>query len=205
MKRKTNHFAIAIIIIVLTIISLTVFVKVSLAKKVPLPDDRNKLYLSVIGAKSDLHYQTVVQWFNEPGWLKELAKGMHYREITTDTVMYRERYKLNIKGLPTVRVQSPQGIILYEAYGSWDDNPENINGIPPSSSRLCWAIKQALGLDQTEHFRFRRHRHCPRPPNWNGLPKLPLDRQYRSPGPPPPPKVVPPKPEPPCPDDRCLP
>jgi hypothetical protein len=84
---------------------------------VNLPNDQVKWYLSVVGDPADSQYATVVNWFKS-GDLKKLRNQVHYREIAKGTAAYNERYARNIKGLPTVRLQDHEGVVIYEAAGT---------------------------------------------------------------------------------------
>lgn len=81
---------------------------------VNLPNDQAKWYLSVVGDPADPQYATVVSWF-KTGDLKKLRNQVHYREIAKGTAAYNERYAKNISGIPTVRLQDHDGVVVYEA------------------------------------------------------------------------------------------
>ena len=82
-----------------------------------LPQDSGKWYISVVGDAKDAQYQTILKWFNENPSLRKLKVQVHFNQITLDTVMYRDRYSMNVKGLPTVRMQTNEGFVVYEAAG----------------------------------------------------------------------------------------
>jgi hypothetical protein len=82
-----------------------------------LPQDGGKWYVSVVGDARDTQYQTILKWFNENPSLRRLKNQVHFNQVTSDTVMYRDRYSINVKGLPTVRMQNSEGVVIYEAAG----------------------------------------------------------------------------------------
>ena len=72
------------------------------------------LHISVVGDRSDVQYQQLTAWLR----LNDRVQKQKYHEIMTDTVIYKERYAPNVKGLPTVRIQQPDGVVIYEKFGS---------------------------------------------------------------------------------------
>jgi hypothetical protein len=83
-----------------------------------LPSDQGKWYISVVGDAANPQYQTIIKWFDTNAHLKNLKNRVHFCPVTTDSAVYRERYASNVKGLPTVRFQQPNGIVIYEAAGT---------------------------------------------------------------------------------------
>lgn len=128
---------------------------------VNLPNDQSKWYLSVVGDPSDQQYATVLDWF-KTGDLKKLRDQVHYREIANGTAAYKERYAKNIKGLPTVRLQDHDGVVIYEAAG---------NSIPMTAGGLYGALADGIMSAQGITFgaegpwgrRGQPSRPCPRP------------------------------------------
>ena len=108
-----------------------------------LPQDQNRYYVSVLGSPSEQKYQQVKSWFTSHKGLASLRNQTHFNEITTDSVMYTERYAKTVAQTPCVRVQDAQGNVIYQASG---------NHIPMSAEALHKGIA-------TE---FRRRR-CPGP------------------------------------------
>lgn len=94
------------------------------------PNDQGKWYISVVGDQTDAQYQTILKWFKEDADLYKLRRQVHYIPITTEgktKAVYLERYKPNITGLPTVRLQDGQGVVIYEAAG--DELPFTPDGL----------------------------------------------------------------------------
>ncbi len=100
-----------------------------------LPNDQAKWYVSVVGSSSDVNYQKVIGWFNTNAKLKKLKDQVHFCPVTNDTAIYTERYAKNVDGLPTVRVQTGAGEVVYESYGS---------NIPMSADGLNGAIAERV-------------------------------------------------------------
>ncbi len=82
---------------------------------VNLPQDQNMWYISAVGEKGQVYDNLLAKF--DAGKLKTLKQQVHFCPVTTDTAIYAERYKNNVKGLPTVRVQEADGAIVYEASG----------------------------------------------------------------------------------------
>jgi len=99
------------------------------------PQDQGKMHLSIVGNANDPTFRTVTDWFYDDWFLMHFREEVHYHEVTTNTEIFRERYEPNIAGLPTIRLQRADGVVIYE---SWDltipDTPEEL--------ALClhWAV-----------------------------------------------------------------
>ena len=61
--------------------------------------------------------------------------------MASDTAIYKERYSANVKGLPTVRMQKPDGTVVYEAAGR--TLPMTAAGL---NGALAGAVSEAQGL-----------------------------------------------------------
>jgi hypothetical protein len=121
-----------------------------------LPQDSGKWYISVVGDAKDAQYQTILKWFNENPSLRKLKNQVHFNQVTTDTTMYRDRYSMNVKGLPTVRMQNSQGVVIYEAAGK---------NLPFTSEGLHGAIAESFYKVQGIRpiLPWRRNHVCPGP------------------------------------------
>lgn len=104
------------------------------------PDAR--LHLSIIGDRGDAQFHRLIAWYHSGA----LANRVRYHEITTNTAVYRERYAPNIKGLPTVRVQQPDGVVIYEKSG---------NDLPASAGALSGEISASILTSQLAPWRQR--------------------------------------------------
>jgi len=80
-----------------------------------LPQDQAKWYISVVGDAHDVQYNEILGWFDSNSGLSNLKSQVKFCRVTTNTATYRERYAPNIKGVPTVRVQTSDGTVVYEA------------------------------------------------------------------------------------------
>lgn len=123
-----------------------------------LPNDQGKWYVSVVGDTNETAYRRVLGWFDADASLKRLKNQVHFCPITTGTPIYRERYAPNVKGLPTVRVQKPDGVVVYEAAG---------NNLPMTAEGLYGAIggavNSAQGIRSILPWRRDMERRCPGP------------------------------------------
>ena len=99
-----------------------------------LPNDQAKWYVSVVGDANDARYREILGWFKTNERLKNLKRQVHFCPVTTDTTIYAKRYAPNIKGLPTIRLQRANGVVVYEVSGKdVPMSPEGLNGAMASS------------------------------------------------------------------------
>jgi hypothetical protein len=102
-------------------------------------EDTARLHLSVVGVPGSAQYQNVLTWFKSDDRLSSLRASTHFHAIATGSPMYDERYRPNIHGLPTIRIQDGRGIVLYESWG--DAIPKSpialANAIENETSQLC--------------------------------------------------------------------
>jgi hypothetical protein len=95
---------------------------------IKLPNDQNKWHVSVVGQGD--RYQEILGWF-ESGKLKELKSQVFFHAVTISDPIFA-RYKDNVKGLPTVRVQDADGVVIFEAS---KDLPISAGGLYSAISR----------------------------------------------------------------------
>jgi len=136
---------------------------------VNLPQDSAKWYVSVVGNTNDARYNEIVGWFNTNVSLTKLRDQVHFCPVTSDTGIYKERYSGNVKGLPTVRVQKPDGAVVYEAAGK--NVPMTAGGL---NGAIAGAVSNAQGLRPVLPWRREMERRCPGPcptPNPNPNPE----------------------------------
>jgi len=115
-----------------------------------LPEDGDKWYLSVVG--EGMQYQKILNWF-EKGELKTLKSQVHFCQVNPRSPVW-SRYKSNIKGMPTIRLQDAQGYVLYEAYG--------VN-IPKTATGLHIAMSMTVSAKEILPWRRRNCRPQPDP------------------------------------------
>lgn len=84
---------------------------------VNLPNDSEKWYLSIVGVDGEARYEEILAWFDGDDALKQVRSQVHFREIDSNTIIYKTRYASNVEGLPTVRLQKHNGEVIYEAAG----------------------------------------------------------------------------------------
>ena len=123
-----------------------------------LPNDQGKWYVSVVGNASDASFRRVLGWFDANASLKGLKNQVHFCPVTTGTAVYQERYAPNVKGLPTVRVQKPDGVVVYEAAGN--NLPMTAEGL---YGAIAGAVSNAQGLRPILPWRRDMERRCPGP------------------------------------------
>lgn len=98
-------------------------------------DDSADLHLSIVGSRRSREYQKLVRWFDRNRELNDFRKGVKYHAVTTTSPLYNDRYRPNVQGLPTVRLQDAQGVVLYEVAGQ---------DVPASESSLLSAMVRAV-------------------------------------------------------------
>jgi len=130
---------------------------------ITLPQDQGKWYISVFGDANDANYQRVLGWFNSDTKMMKLRDTVQFGPVTTDTALYSERYatttgEFKITALPCVRLQKPDGVVVYQACGK---------NIPMTPQGLYGAL--ANGVQVTEGifpilpWRREMERRCPEP------------------------------------------
>lgn len=120
-----------------------------------LPKDQGKWYLSIVGQANDSQYQTILKWFQTDADLYRLRQQVHYIPVTTDKAVYETRYKTNISGLPTVRLQNSEGVVIYEAAGK---------NLPFTPEGLYGAFANDVAKAQRcPILPWRRNHNCPTP------------------------------------------
>ncbi len=155
-----------------------------------LPQDQTTWYLSLFGDTNDPMFQELKAWVDTNEGLASLKRQTHYNEYTTDQVRYN-RYAESMPGLPCIRIQSGQGVIISEFWNSY---------IPMTSEALFQAICGDIS-DKTSWGRLRRRRdRCKPSPEPNPEPQPQPQPQPLPIGPPDlpigPPVLVQPEPEP---------
>lgn len=127
-----------------------------------LPEDGDKWYLSVVGEGPE--YQKILNWFKK-GELKTLKSQVHFCQVTPKSPLW-SRYKNNIKGMPTVRLQDAQGYVIYEVAA---DN------IPTTATGLHMAMATTVSAKEILPWRRRNCRPQPDPQPQPDLAPNPLD------------------------------
>ena len=125
---------------------------------VSLPQDQGKWYVSVVGNATDSRYNEIVGWFDTNANLKKLKNQVHFCPVTSDTAIYQARYAGNVKALPTVRMQKPDGTVVYEAAGK--NIPMTAAGL---NGALAGAVNTAQGIHPVLPWRRDMERRCPGP------------------------------------------
>jgi hypothetical protein len=108
---------------------------------VNLPNDQGKWYISVVGDANNARYNEILGWYDNNPNLAKLKDQVQFCPVTSDTAIYTERYAPNVTGLPTVRLQQPDAVVVYEAAGK--DIPMTAEGL---NGALAGAVGKAQGL-----------------------------------------------------------
>ena len=125
---------------------------------VNLPQDAGKWHISVVGNVGDARYNQILGWFEGNASLVKLKAQVHFHPVTTDMVIYKERYATNVKGLPTVRMQRADGGVVYEAAGK--NLPMTAAGL---NGALAGAVMDVQGIRPILPWRRDMERRCPGP------------------------------------------
>ena len=120
-----------------------------------LPNDQGKWYISVIGDTENAQYQTILKWFGQDPALRKLKNQVHFCPVTSNSTVYKTRYSMNVESLPTVRFQSSQGVVIYEAAGK---------NLPFTAEGLYGALANSVAKVQNRPILpWRRNHVCPGP------------------------------------------
>jgi len=101
-------------------------------ERVAPPEDQSAYHLSVVGIVNNAEYRQLLSWFDNDPDLAALRKTTHFHAVKAGSAIYDARYRPNISGLPTVRLQDAKGVVLCELAGS---------AIPKSPAALLNAIE----------------------------------------------------------------
>jgi hypothetical protein len=88
------------------------------AEQVELPQDHNKLYLTIVGNQHDPRYRTLCDWFEQNPTLRAMRDQTHYSTIPTQSPHFWERLAPGYRATPSVRLQQANGQVLVEFAGS---------------------------------------------------------------------------------------
>ena len=122
---------------------------------VSLPQDQAKWYVSVVGDANSARYNEILGWFDSNPSLTKLKNQVHYCPVATGTAIYKERYAGNVTGLPSVRLQTADGKVIYEAAGK--NIPLTAAGL---NGALANAVNDAEGLRPVLPWRRDMERRC---------------------------------------------
>lgn len=111
--------------------------------RIQLPQDQGKWYLTLMGDKSDEQFATVSDWFNQNPQLRKLKSQTHFNMLPADSAMFQDRYRENTATLPCIRLQTAEGVVVFQASG---DN------LPLTAEALTKGLSERI-------FNFRRR--CP--------------------------------------------
>lgn len=100
-----------------------------------LPQDENKLYLTLYGDSNNEQYQNLKKWFNENESLRSIRTQTHFSAIDTDSKLFKERYADEVDKSPCIRFVTPGGVELLRIDGT---------AIPMSDSSLNKGIRAGL-------------------------------------------------------------
>jgi len=117
-----------------------------------LPDDQGKWYISVVGDTKSAQYQTILKWFGQDPALRKLKNQVRFCPVTLNSTVYKTRYSMNVEGLPTVRFQNSQGVVIYEAAGK---------NLPFTAGGLYGALANNMAKAQSRPILPWRRNHAP--------------------------------------------
>lgn len=102
---------------------------------VNLPNDQAKWYISVVGDENDAGYCKLINWFETNEKLAKLKDQVHFCPVTSGSAIFKARYAGNVTGLPMIRMQQPDGTVVYQVSGK---------KIPMSAEGLNGAIAESV-------------------------------------------------------------
>jgi len=154
---KRLLFALCVVLMTSTCFADKVNGVLSEDRVVNLPNDQGKWYVSVVGNANDAQYQTILKWFSQDIPLRKLKAQVHFCPVKSFSSTYEARYAANVKGLPTVRLQNHQGVVIYEAAGkNLPFTPQGLYGA------LAGSVSKAQRIPILP-WRRNHARPCPRP------------------------------------------
>lgn len=84
---------------------------------IDLPQDQGQWYVTVFGSEADARYREIVRWFDSHPVLRRLREQTKWHAVAIQSKVFRERYQDSVPVLPSVRVQSADGRIVYQLSG----------------------------------------------------------------------------------------
>lgn len=82
-----------------------------------LPQDENKLYLTLYGNPNDEHYRELKSWFATNPGLVAIRRQTHYSAIDTTSKLFKERYADEVREIFCIRFVTPGGVELLRIDG----------------------------------------------------------------------------------------
>lgn len=86
-------------------------------QQLDLPQDENRLYLTIYGDPSDERFTEIQRWFEENKGLSFIKSHMHYATIDVNSSLFAERYANEITETPCVRIVTPEAIEILRIDG----------------------------------------------------------------------------------------
>ena len=84
---------------------------------VKLPQDQEKMYLTLFGDRSDPRFDEISNWFNTNKNLAGVKNQTHFQVIYTDSTMFKQRYAKTVPATPCIRLQEANGHTVYQVSG----------------------------------------------------------------------------------------
>lgn len=81
---------------------------------IELPQDHNKCYCTLMGDTNDPAFRQLVSWFDTTPELAQLKSKTHFHVMDTNSVMYKKRYAQSTGQTPCVRIQQPDGTVIFQ-------------------------------------------------------------------------------------------
>lgn len=124
---------------------------------IDLPQDQDRLYVTVIGDPSNEQFQQVTNWFARHPQLKQIANGTHFSVMETNSAMYRGRCEQSKSFAPAdpsccIRVQTKDGTVVYQVSGK--NMPLSAEALCNQMNTSCFRRQQATQTSINYHYHF---------------------------------------------------
>jgi hypothetical protein len=118
------------------------------SRVINLPQDQGKLYTTIIGKPNDPHVQQLLRWFDQNPDLNRIKQSTHFHFLSSDSVMFKSRYDATTGDLPCLRIQQPDGTVVYQC--SHKNLPLSAEALANSISTTC--LRRNVQPDLHYHF-----------------------------------------------------
>lgn len=127
---------------------------------IQLPQDDGKMHLSVVAQDNERGKQ-IIGWFHKNSDLVAIRNQCHFHEIDSASLIFKTRYAKSVPSIPCIRLQSPDGTVVYQISG--EDIPLTSEALVKNLSLVADATQNfSLRRDGRIKFEWERNR-CPRP------------------------------------------
>jgi hypothetical protein len=84
------------------------------SRVIDLPQDQGKLFTTVIGQANDPQVQQMLRWFDQNPELNRIKQTSHFHFLSSESVMFKSRYDATTGDVPCLRIQQPDGTVIYQ-------------------------------------------------------------------------------------------